>query len=97
MELRKHLGLAAHRADLVVHVADLAERPLLPDDLLGERHAGRREIAVDDLVDQAVLQGIVGGDRIAADDHRERLLDADDARQALGPAGARQQPELDLR
>ena len=37
-----------------------------------------------------------GADRVAGDDHPQRLFRADQARQALGPAGAGQQAELDL-
>ena len=38
----------------------------------------------------------VGRDRIAGQDHRHRLVEADEARQALGAAGAGDQAELDL-
>ena len=55
-----------------------------------------QQLALDDPVDQADRIGLLGADRRAAGDHFQRLLDAGDARQALGPAGARQQAELDL-
>jgi hypothetical protein len=95
-ELREDLGLAAHRADLVVEIADLPERPLLGHDLLREGHPGRGEIAVHDLVDQADLQRLVRPDRIAAHDHGQRLGHPDHARQPLGAARARQDAELHL-
>ena len=50
--------------------------------------AARRQVAVDDLVDRPSFSAFAG-DRIAADDHRQRLLDADQARQPLRAAGAR--------
>ena len=52
-ELREDLGLAAYRRHLLVEIADLLERALLGHDFLREGHAGRGEVSVDDLVDQA--------------------------------------------
>jgi hypothetical protein len=63
---------------------------------LSGRHSRRGEVAVHDLVDQADLERLVGPDRIAAHDHRERLRHADHAGQALRPARAGQDAELDL-
>ena len=62
-EVGEHLRLAAHGGQLVVEIADLAQRALLDQHLLGERHARRGEVALDDLVDQAGLQRLVGPDR----------------------------------
>src|SRR5439155_18960530 len=42
--VREDLGLAARRRERVLEVADLLERPPLAEDLLGEGHAGRREV-----------------------------------------------------
>ena len=95
-ELGEDLGLALGRSDLVGEVADLLERPLLGQHLLGEGHARRRQVTVDDLVDQADLERLVGADRIAAHDHLERLLRAHHARQPLRPARAGQEAELHL-
>ena len=54
------------------------------------------QIALDDLVDQARRERVLRRDRIAGQDHRQRLLDADEPRQALRAARARDQAELDL-
>ena len=54
--------------------------------------AGRR--AFDDFLDQAVLERFRRADRIAANDHLDRKLRADRARQTLRATGARQQTEL---
>src|SRR5216683_66172 len=79
-ELREDLRLALRGGDLVVEVADLLERPLLVQHLLGEGDAGGGEITVHDLVDEADLQRFIGADRIAAHDHGESLFRANDAR-----------------
>ncbi len=47
-----------------------------------------------DARDQAMLQRVGGADRLAADDHLQRLFGADRARQALRAAGARQQADF---
>src|SRR5262249_51006685 len=55
------------------------------------------DVAFDDLVDEAVVERLRGRDRIAAQNHRQRLVDADQARKPLGAAGTGQDAELDLR
>jgi hypothetical protein len=40
---------------------------------------------------------LLGGDRVAADDHVDRHLQRNDARQSLRAAGTGHQPELDFR
>src|SRR5262249_17686117 len=95
-ELGEDLRLAAGGRDLVGEVADLLERALLVEHLLGEGDTGGGEITVHDLVDEAVAEGLVSADRITAHDHRERLLRADDAWQALRAASAGQKAELHL-
>ncbi len=62
-----------------------------------ERNRRRRHVALDDLVDETVPQRVLRRYRIAREDHAERRLDADEARQALGAAGARNDAELDFR
>ena len=84
------------RRQLAVVVAQLSQRALLRQHLAGERlAAGGR--AFDDFLDQAVLQRLRCADRIAADDHLDRKLGTDRARQALRAAGARQQAEFYFR
>src|SRR4029079_11660577 len=95
-ELGEDLGLAPGRRDLVVEIADLLERPLLVERLLGERDAGRGEIPVHDLVDQAALERLVGADRIAAHDHLQRLLRTDHAWQPLRAARTGEDAQLHL-
>ena len=54
------------------------------------------QVAFDDAVDQADVMRFLGARHAAAGDHFERLLDARDARQALGAAGAGEQAQFDL-
>ena len=55
------------------------------------------QLALDDAVDQADGEGVLGAESACRDVHHlQRLLDAGDARQPLRPARARQQAELDL-
>ena len=87
----RDIGLGG--GELAVVVAQLAQRALLGQHLAGKGFAaGGRTF--DDLLDQAVLERFRGADRIAADDHLDRELRTDRARQALRAAGARQQAEL---
>ena len=58
--------------------------------------AAADEVTLGDLVDDPQGQGLGGGDRVAGDDHPQRLLRSDEARQALRPAGPRQEAELDF-
>ncbi|MNF70883.1 hypothetical protein D3C84_528130 [compost metagenome] len=53
--------------------------------------------AIGQAVEQAEFEGAAGTDRLPRNHHVQRRLDADQARQALGAAGARQQAEVDLR
>ena len=54
------------------------------------------KVTFDELVDQSVTVRLDGPDRIAAEDHPQRLLDADQARQPQRSAGARNDAELDF-
>ncbi len=83
--------------ELLVAIARKHQRPFFRDDTPRERDGRGGHIALDDLVDQSVLQCVLRGDRIAGQDHGQRLLYADEARQALRAAGARDEAELDLR
>ncbi|MGY4600891.1 hypothetical protein ACVWXL_008637 [Bradyrhizobium sp. GM22.5] len=83
------------RRDLGVVVTQAAQRTLFSQQLSYEGFAtGGRTL--DDLLDQTVLQRFRRSDRITADDHLDRELRSNRARQALGAAGARQQAELHL-
>ena len=65
-------------------------------DAAGKGDRGRGQIALGDLVDDAVRKRFRRPDRLAGDDHLQRLLRSDQARQALRAAGAGQEAELDL-
>ena len=64
--------------------------------LAGEVLAGLDQIALDDAVDEADPLGLLGLDGAPGQDQLERARLADQPRQALGPAIARDQAELDL-
>src|SRR2546427_7950784 len=94
---REELGRAARLGELVLEVTDLLERLPLAHDLLGEGDARRREVPLHDRVDQAVREGRVRADRLAAHDHLERRLDTDHARETLGATRTGKETQLDLR
>src|SRR5206468_7143569 len=54
------------------------------------------QLTLDQPVDEPALEPFPRTDRVAGGAHLERFPDARDARQALGPARARQKPKLDL-
>ena len=90
--------LAARRFDLVVEVADLGERHLRVDDLAGERHRAVAQLSLlDDGVDDAPFERLLGVERRARQNNVERILDAAQPRQTLRAAGAGNEPELDFR
>ena len=63
---------------------------------LREGHGSLQQIAVDHRVDDPRLFGLRGGDRLAAGAHLEREHRPAQARQPLGAAGARNDPEVHL-
>ena len=89
------LPVGARFVDLLLQVADLPERPVLGDQLLGEGDAALEHV-FDDLVDQAAFERFRGVDRVAHDAHLERLRIADEPGKPLRAARARQDPQLDL-
>ena len=88
--LRRLLQLGGQRTG----AADLAP---LADHAIGEGRGGLDDVAFHDLVDHAQLQRLLGRQRVAADDDVQRALHADQPRQPLRAAGARQQAQLHLR
>ncbi len=86
----------ALRDELVFAVANAPQRSAFGHDTASESDRTLGEIPVDDGVDHPIGERLAGLDRIAGDDHLERLFRSDQARQALGAAGAGQQAELDL-
>ena len=89
-------GIGPRRRQLVVAVADAPQRPVFRQNPAGEGDRVRRQIALGERVEDAVGERFGRRDRIAGDDHLERLFRADQPRQALRAAGARQKAELDL-
>ena len=67
---------------------------MLGHDAASKGSRGLGQIARSDLVDDAVGKRFRRSDRLAGDDHLQRLLGADKARQALRAASTRQQAEL---
>ena len=57
---------------------------------------GRHHVRLDHLIEQRRVCEVARGDRRAADDHVQGALRADETRQSLGAAGARQNAELHL-
>ena len=84
------------RAASILSSSWLTRAQRLARDALGERGRAGREVALDELVEQAELLGARGADRIARGDHLERRPHADQARQPLRATRAGQEPELDL-
>jgi hypothetical protein len=72
------------------------QRPLLGNYPPGESDCPCAQITLRDFVDDAVVRGLGGADRLTGDDHPQRLFGADEPRQSLGSAGTGQQAELDL-
>ncbi len=94
----KNRRLAARRRELLVAVAHLFQRRLVGDQLLGEGDRAVPELALlGERVDHAPVLRFVGAERRSGQNDLERRLDADEAGQALGAAGAGDQAELDLR
>src|SRR5258706_14822045 len=74
----------------------MLERPLFGDHFFRESDGALDEIALDDFVDEAGRERVLRRNRIAAENHRETLFDADEAGQKLRSAGARNDAELDF-
>ena len=92
------LRLAAGGEHLVVQVAHALQRTLLGDDLAGEGNGALAQLAfLDEFVDEAHLGALLCRDMFTGRHHLQRALGANDARQALRAAGARQETELDFR
>jgi hypothetical protein len=81
---------------LVLAIADAPQWPAFSHDAACESERPGGQIAVDDLFDDPVGLRFPSLDRIAGDDHLERLLGPDQARQSLGAASPGEKAELDL-
>ena len=96
----EQFGVALGRRHLVVAVAHPFERQAVGDGAGGERDGGaaqRGDVAVGDVVDQAVLQGLGAADVTSRRHHLERHRHTDEARESLRAPGARQETQVDLR
>jgi hypothetical protein len=91
-ELQERLGL------LILHleVAHALERQLVGHHPVGQRNRRRDGVAVDHVIEQRGALQLGRRHDCAGDDHVQRGLQADHARQPLRAAGPGQQPELDL-
>ena len=88
--------IGADLFELVVAILHALERALRRQHAARKLDRAGNQIALDDLVHQPGRKRVLRRDRIARQDHRQRLLDADQARQALRAAGARDETELDF-
>ncbi len=94
----EYLRLAARRFDLVVEIADFAQRHLRVDDLAGESERAVAQFSlVGQRVDDAPLERLPGAERRSRQDGVERIFNAAQTRQPLRSAGAGNEAELDLR
>ena len=83
-------GGGVHRGDRRAH----RERPVRQHPVEQLLRAGHR--VVGQPVHQAERQRLLGGDRVAGEDHPQRRRPPDEPRQALGPAVPRNHAESDL-
>ena len=96
-DLLENLRVTAGRFNLVGEIADSAQRHARVDDLAGERERPLTQFSfLDKLIDGAPLQGLFPWKWRARKNGFQRILDANQARQALSAAGAGNDPELDL-
>ena len=97
-DIREDFRLAAGRFHLVVQVAHLLQRALLGDDLVGEGNRALAQLAFfREFVDEAHFEALLRAHMLPGRHHFERLFRADDARQALRAARARQKAEVHFR
>ena len=82
--------IAARVGEFVVAVADATASGAARGGALGEADGAVEQVALDDLVDDAERLGLRRAHEIAGGDHVERGFGADEARQSLRAAGARQ-------
>ena len=95
-EIIEQPGVGPIGLHLVPEIPQPFQRHALGDGPLGEGHRPGFVI-VDDVVDQAEIECLLGTDRITLGHHLQRLCCAGDTGQALRAAGAGEQAELDLR
>ena len=89
--------IALERRELLVAIARQCQRAFLGQHAARESDRRRGDITVGNFVHNSARERILGVDRIAGEDHRQRLLHSGEARQALGAAGAGHQAKLDFR
>ena len=90
------VGIGAIGKHLVALLADQRVRALAgPVLAVGDRVID--EVAIGDAIDDAQFKRLAGVERIPGENGLHRLLRADQPRQPLGAAAARQQADLDLR
>jgi hypothetical protein len=80
-----------------LQVAHALQRPLLLHRLFGEGQRAGLQVALDELVEERRALQLLGGNDGPGNDHVERRLRPEQARQALRAAGAGQDAELHFR
>ena len=93
----ENFRMAAHGFDLVVKIADLAQRHVRVDHFAGEGHRSFAQFSfLDQRVDDAPVERLPGAERRSGKNGIEGILDAAQAGQALRASGAGNETELDL-
>ncbi len=92
-ECRQRIRSAAQLGGIIAH---LLERAAFGDDLPGKGDGASGKVTIDNRINQSGGQRVLAAHLGAAGDHFSGLNRANDARQALGAAGAGQQAQLDF-
>ena len=96
-DVLENLWMAARRLELPGSIAHFLERRLLSRQTSGESDRGFSELAfLGEFVDDPPFLRFARAERRSGENDVERLLDADQPRQALCAAGAGDEAELDL-
>ena len=92
----KQTGIAPRVGQAFLPLTGLSDGAVRLDEMTGTRHGRSDQVGVDDLVDDAQRVRLLDRQQLAADDDIQRVLYADEAREALGAPGARHDTEGDL-
>ena len=96
-ELVEDLRPAARRLHVLLQLRRPPQRAAVGRELAGARNRRLHEVTLDPFVDEAERHRLLHRVELAADDHVERLLDADEPRHPLRTAGAGQDAERHFR
>ena len=96
-DLVEYFRVSAGRLDLVVEIANLAQRHFRIDDFARKRHRAIAQFSFfNERIDHAPFQRLLGGKWRAGENGLKRGLNPAQARQALRAARARNESELDF-